>query len=159
MSGLGEKRVEHSLRNLTYESYKYKSALRTSPWNCFRYPSTRLGRLARCAKLRDALKYCNIVYDYQIPEFFFDRNSDNFLAILGCLKLNYLIKVMICFKKLLFSRYISNGYLSLDFCVVCSSHPEEHGVLGHRWASHGALLCSEILSRDRHLRQRKTGKF
>ncbi len=31
----------------------------------------------------DTLKYCNIAYDYEIPEFFFDRNSDNFLAILG----------------------------------------------------------------------------
>ena len=31
----------------------------------------------------DSLKYCNIAYDYEIPEFFFDRNSDNFLAILG----------------------------------------------------------------------------
>ena len=49
----------------------------------FRYPSTRLGRLARCASLLDSLKYCNIAYDYEIPEFFFDRNSDNFLAILG----------------------------------------------------------------------------
>jgi hypothetical protein len=29
------------------------------------------------------LKYCSIVYDFEIPEFFFDRNSDNFLAILG----------------------------------------------------------------------------
>ena len=33
--------------------------------------------------MHDTLKYCNIAYDYDIPEFFFDRNSDNFLAILG----------------------------------------------------------------------------
>ena len=48
-----------------------------------RLPHTRLGRLARCATLNDAKEFCDIPYAVTPPEFFFDRNGDNFSSILG----------------------------------------------------------------------------
>lgn len=43
----------------------------------------RLGRLARCATMADAAEFCDIPYDHDPPEYFFDRNGDNFASILG----------------------------------------------------------------------------
>lgn len=48
-----------------------------------RFPSTRLGRIARAKTRQEALDYCSIFYDKKVPEFFFDRNPENFSSILG----------------------------------------------------------------------------
>jgi len=48
-----------------------------------RFPSTRLGRVARAKNTKEAMEHCSIFYDKKVPEFFFDRNPANFSAILG----------------------------------------------------------------------------
>ena len=48
-----------------------------------RFPSTRLGRLARAKTRQEAMEHCNIYYDKLVPEYFFDRNPENFSSILG----------------------------------------------------------------------------
>ena len=49
----------------------------------FRFPSTRLGRVARAKNRKEAMEHCSIFYDKKVPEYFFDRNPENFSAILG----------------------------------------------------------------------------
>ena len=48
-----------------------------------RFPSTRLGRLARAKTRQEAMEHCNIYYEKTVPEYFFDRNPENFSSILG----------------------------------------------------------------------------
>ena len=49
-----------------------------------RLPNTRLGKIAQCMTKNDAKDLCDIFYGDATPlEFFFDRNGDNFSAILG----------------------------------------------------------------------------
>ena len=37
----------------------------------------------RCATIEDARVFCDIAYDKTPPEYFFDRNGENFSSILG----------------------------------------------------------------------------
>ena len=52
----------------------------------YRFPSTRLGRVARANARKEAMEHCSIFYDKKVPEYFFDRNPANFSAILGKLR-------------------------------------------------------------------------
>jgi len=53
-----------------------------------RFPSTRLGRLARAKTRQEAMEHCNIYYDKLVPEYFFDRNPENFSSILDIYRTN-----------------------------------------------------------------------
>ena len=59
-----------------------------------RFPSTRLGRLARAKTRQEAMEHCNIYYDKLVPEYFFDRNPENFSSILGEYQILLWIRVL-----------------------------------------------------------------
>ena len=48
-----------------------------------RFPASRLGRLVRAENLRSILELCDEFTPGETPEYFFDRNPDNFPAILN----------------------------------------------------------------------------
>eukprot|EP00093_Oithona_nana_P009995 09995.XXX_273815_276540_1 [CDS] Oithona nana genome sequencing. len=53
-----------------------------------RFPSTRLGRVARATTTKAAMEHCSIFYDKAVPEYFFDRNPENFSSILDIYRTN-----------------------------------------------------------------------
>ena len=64
-------------------SCQLDSALDERSLITFRFPSTRLGRLARAKTRHEAMEHSSIYYSGTVPEFFFDRNPENFSSILG----------------------------------------------------------------------------
>ena len=56
------------------------TALRTT---LERYPNTRLGKVVRASTVEQILKNCDEFVPGETPEYFFDRNPDNFPAILN----------------------------------------------------------------------------
>ena len=62
---------------------KYPRIFRSFSDSDSRFPSTRLGRVARAKTHKEAMEHCSIFYDKKVPEFFFDRNPENFSSILG----------------------------------------------------------------------------
>ena len=47
-----------------------------------RYPTTRLGKLMRASSIKEVLDLCDESIPGETPEYFFDKNPDNFLVIL-----------------------------------------------------------------------------
>ena len=47
-----------------------------------RFPGTRLGRLMSCARVADMLQLCEEFVPGDPPEFFFDKNPENFGSVL-----------------------------------------------------------------------------
>lgn len=47
-----------------------------------RHPTTRLGKLMAASRVEDILQHCDEFFPGQPPEYYFDRNPDNFPAIL-----------------------------------------------------------------------------
>ena len=48
-----------------------------------RFPASRLGRLVRAENLRSILELCDEFTPGETPEYFFDRNPENFSSILN----------------------------------------------------------------------------
>ena len=53
-----------------------------------RYPTTRLGRLVRADNIDKILENCDEFFPGDPPEYFFDRNPDNFPAVLNMYRTN-----------------------------------------------------------------------
>ena len=53
-----------------------------------RFPTTRLGRLVRADTIDKILENCDEFFPGDPPEYFFDRNPDNFPAILNLYRTN-----------------------------------------------------------------------
>ena len=53
-----------------------------------KYPATRLGKLMRASTIEKILEYCDEFVPGNPPEYFFDRNPDNFPAILNMYRTN-----------------------------------------------------------------------
>ena len=47
-----------------------------------KYPNTRLGKLMNSVKLDEILSFCEEFTPGSIPEYFFDKNPENFLSVL-----------------------------------------------------------------------------
>ena len=61
------------------------------------------------------------------------------------------------YTYLLFFRYLPHKYVSFDFNGLCPCPTERSGILGHWRINDGTMLCSQILSGNWNLCQRKTG--
>ena len=48
----------------------------------FRFPATRLGKLMRAESVEKMLELCDEFVPGEVPEYFFDKNPENFPAIL-----------------------------------------------------------------------------
>ena len=48
----------------------------------FRFPATRLGKLMRADTVAKMLELCDEFIPGEVPEYFFDKNPENFPAIL-----------------------------------------------------------------------------
>ena len=53
-----------------------------------RFPATRLGKLMRASTIEKILEFCDEFIPGNPPEYFFDRNPDNFPAILNMYRTN-----------------------------------------------------------------------
>ena len=47
-----------------------------------RYPNTRLGKLMSCSVVADILQHCEEFIPGDPPEYFFDKNPENFASVL-----------------------------------------------------------------------------
>ena len=76
-----------------------------------RFPSTRLGRLARAKTRQEAMEHCNIYYDKLVPEYFFDRNPENFSSILGEYQIPFRLSVLsLAFYDNFWPKLVKNIY-------------------------------------------------
>ena len=48
----------------------------------YRFPATRLGKLMRASSVEKMLELCDEFIPGDVPEYFFDKNPENFPAIL-----------------------------------------------------------------------------
>ena len=61
-------------------------------------------------------------------------------------------------SRVRFNRHLPDQHVPPQLERVRSGAAKGPRILGHRRAHDGAVLCPQILSGDRNLRQRKTGK-
>lgn len=48
----------------------------------YRFPATRLGKLMRASSVEKILELCEEFVPGDVPEFFFDKNPENFASVL-----------------------------------------------------------------------------
>ena len=119
------------------------------------FPNTRLGKLVRAKTEEDILSLCDGYLDGDIPEYFFDRNWTSFNSILdiyrtGVLHLSTDLCALVLQKDL--------EYWQIDELILGKSL-FWFSILADIWiAISRALLRTQILSRNRNLRQRTEGR-
>ena len=100
----------------------------------------RLGRLMRAETVRAILELCDEFTPGHPPVYFFDRNPDNFPAILNMYRTGKLHATergcaLVLQRDLQVNRIKTYGFTLFILCLVLGGGRHEHG----------ALLCSKVL--------------
>ena len=91
-----------------------------------RYPATRLGKLMRASTIQKILEYCDEFIPGNPPEYFFDRNPDNFPAILNMYRTNefHTIESGCALVLQRDIRYWEIDELTMEPCCALKYYPE-----------------------------------